>query len=125
MQRRYLSTRGITTFLECAYGYIYGCVYGRTSHWQATRATGSVLTMGSMLALLLSGCTQTAQQSQTAAEQADVMACQETRPMVCTMEYRPVCATLADGSVKTYASGCNACADVTVTGHVPGVCEGD
>ena len=84
-----------------------------------------MLTIGAMLALSLSGCTQTAQQSETAAEQADFMACQETRPMVCTMEYRPVCATLADGSVKTYASGCNACADATVTGHVPGVCEGD
>ena len=117
MQRRYLSTRGIATFL--------GCTYGRTRRRQATLSKGSVLTIGAMLALSLSGCTQTAQQSETAAEQADFMACQETRPMVCTMEYRPVCATLADGSVKTYASGCNACADATVTGHVPGVCEGD
>lgn len=51
------------------------------------------------------------------------MQCQETRPMVCTMEYRPVCARLATGGTETYSSGCNACADVAVVSHVPGPCE--
>lgn len=41
------------------------------------------------------------------------------------MEYNPVCAQLADGSVRVYSSPCNACADNTVTGYLPGVCADD
>ena len=48
--------------------------------------------------------------------------CEEPRPQVCTMDYRPVCGTLADGSVKTYANGCGACSDANVTSWVEGEC---
>lgn len=41
-------------------------------------------------------------------------ACSEPRPTICTMEYRPVCARLRAGNDVTYASACNACADVMV-----------
>ena len=37
--------------------------------------------------------------------------CEDPRPQVCTMDYRPVCGTLKDGSSKTYSNGCGACAD--------------
>ena len=50
-------------------------------------------------------------------------ACPETRPMVCTTIYAPVCASHSDGHQETHASSCNACADETVTGYVDGVCE--
>jgi len=39
------------------------------------------------------------------------------------MEYWPVCATLAAGGSKTYASGCNACADIAVASYSDGACE--
>jgi hypothetical protein len=38
------------------------------------------------------------------------------------MEYAPVCAQLASGGMREYASGCNACADDAVTGFLPGPC---
>ena len=50
------------------------------------------------------------------------VACSDPRPMVCTMEYRPVCATLIDKDTRTYASGCNACADVVVASYLPDAC---
>lgn len=50
-------------------------------------------------------------------------ACPETRPMVCTTIYAPVCASHEDGHRETHASSCNACADETVTGYVDGVCQ--
>jgi len=48
--------------------------------------------------------------------------CEEPRPQVCTMDYRPVCGNLADGSVKTYSNGCGACGDAKVTSWVEGEC---
>ena len=52
-----------------------------------------------------------------------VTLCKEPRPQVCTMEYVPVCARLEDGSVKTYSSGCNACADAVVKSYKPKACK--
>ena len=50
--------------------------------------------------------------------------CEEPRPQVCTLEYAPVCAVLDGGERKEFASGCSACGDKTVTGHVEGPCPG-
>jgi hypothetical protein len=50
-------------------------------------------------------------------------ACEAERPKVCTMIYDPVCARRGNGEVADYASPCNACADVTVTGWHPETCE--
>ena len=49
--------------------------------------------------------------------------CTDPRPQICTREYNPVCATLDDGSVKSYATGCTACSDEQVTGYRQGSCE--
>ena len=71
----------------------------------------------------LSGClarSPTTAPNVHAAAQVD---CSNPRPMVCTMEYRPVCASLLAGGEKTYASGCNACADIAVSGYLPQACE--
>lgn len=59
--------------------------------------------------------------------------CPEQRPNVCTMDYRPVCATRDTGvrcvttpcpstEQKTYSNACGACADVKVIGHIPDEC---
>jgi alkaline phosphatase D len=60
--------------------------------------------------------------SKVSVEQA-LIACPEPRPEVCTQEYRPVCAKLPDGSVKTYSNGCSACTDPAVTGFRQVACE--
>ncbi|MAT91342.1 MAG: hypothetical protein CME59_01945 [Halioglobus sp.] len=49
-------------------------------------------------------------------------ACPEPRPQVCTMEYNPTCAVLADGRQQEYASPCNACADDQVAQVLTGPC---
>lgn len=51
-----------------------------------------------------------------------VTICEDPRPQVCTMDYRPVCGNLADGDVKTYSNGCGACSDANVTSWVEGEC---
>lgn len=59
--------------------------------------------------------------------------CPEQRPQICTMDYRPVCATRDTGircvtapcpstEQKTYSNTCSACADVKVIGHIPDEC---
>jgi cytochrome c5 len=48
--------------------------------------------------------------------------CEEPRPEVCTMDYRSVCAGLANGGQKTYSNGCSACADVSVMSWIEGSC---
>ena len=49
--------------------------------------------------------------------------CQDPRPEVCTMEYDPVCARLADGGNGTRSNACTACADAAVVSYRPGACE--
>lgn len=51
-----------------------------------------------------------------------VTACEDPRPQICTMDYRPVCATLDNGSVKTYSNGCGACADIKASSWIDGAC---
>ena len=51
-----------------------------------------------------------------------VTVCEDPRPQVCTMDYRPVCATVGDGRLATFANGCGACADIKVGSWVDGVC---
>jgi hypothetical protein len=51
-----------------------------------------------------------------------VFVCEEPRPQVCTMDYRPVCGNLSDGGVKTYSNGCGACGDAKVISWVEGEC---
>jgi len=53
---------------------------------------------------------------------ADATICEDPRPQVCTMDYRPVCGTHKEGSVKTYPNGCGACSNPDVTSWVEGAC---
>lgn len=62
-----------------------------------------------------------------------VTVCKEPRSPICTREYNPVCATKDTGvrcattpcpstELKTYASGCTACADEKVISYTTGKC---
>lgn len=53
----------------------------------------------------------------------EAVICKDPRPQICTMQYIPVCAQLKDGSVKTYASGCSACADPEVRSYKKESCK--
>lgn len=52
---------------------------------------------------------------------------------MCTREYRPVCASVEVHCIKapchpinrTYANGCEACADKQVLGYAPRACDDD
>ena len=49
--------------------------------------------------------------------------CEEPRPKICTLKYEPVCAVMESGSINTYPSACNACADIAVSAWRPEPCE--
>jgi hypothetical protein len=72
------------------------------------------------LVVLVSACATTP--SDGPAMGTAAQACEEPRPQVCTMDYRPVCARLSDGSVKTYSNGCSACGDASVSSWTEGAC---
>ena len=72
------------------------------------------------LGLLLGACAATPPLASVKATAAQ--ACEEPRPQVCTMDYRPVCASLTDGSVKTYSNGCTACGDAAVSSWIESAC---
>jgi hypothetical protein len=70
--------------------------------------------------LTLGACASVGSDQSIAAASATI--CEDPRPEVCTMDYTPVCATLQDGSVKTYPNGCGACADANVKSWVADAC---
>ncbi len=71
--------------------------------------------------LLLAGCAATAEVKSNCGEEA-LTVCPEPRPQMCTMDYRPVCAELKDGSRKTFSNGCTACSNPAVVGYRDGEC---
>jgi hypothetical protein len=72
------------------------------------------------ISLLLGACASGTPDKTLVIEGATV--CEDPRPQVCTMDYTPACATLQDGSVKTYSNGCGACADANVKSWVADAC---
>lgn len=64
----------------------------------------------------------------------EVTSCPEQRTQICTMDYRPVCATRDTGvrcvttpcpssEQKTYSNACSACADAKVIGYIIDECR--
>lgn len=70
-----------------------------------------------LTAIMLGGC------NSVKTIPASAQACPETRPMICTMDYRPACGYSKTGSFKTYSNRCSACADPEVTAVVAGECK--
>ena len=76
-----------------------------------------------LLILVIGGCASSHETTGGSAVTGNITACTEPRPQICTREYRPVCAMLADGSTLTYATGCTACSDQRVSGYRDLACE--
>ena len=74
-----------------------------------------------LLAMTLAACA--GQRGPASAADPAETICVEPRPEVCTMDYRPVCARLESGEMRTYSNACGACADAAVIAHLPGACE--
>jgi hypothetical protein len=81
-----------------------------------TRKTLGVLALCWVLGACASG-------GEKSMPEAGATVCEDPRPQVCTMDYRPVCAILEDGSRKTYSNGCSACGDASVSSWVEGACS--
>ena len=77
-----------------------------------------------LVVFCLMGCAAvTEEQQSTLRENKKLIICTDPRPEVCTMDYRPVCGERKDGSLKTYANGCNACSDHEVIEYIEGECR--
>jgi hypothetical protein len=72
-----------------------------------------------ILTLLLGGCATSTPDTENVAK---LEGCEEPRPQVCTMDYRPVCASLVGGDWKTFSNGCSACTDSNAEGWREGAC---
>ncbi len=78
-----------------------------------------------VLTLAISACSSSSEIEEAASsielpESASM--CQEPRPQVCTMIYKPVCAYDKAGSTNTEASDCSACAKADVIAYTDGEC---
>ncbi len=86
------------------------------------------------LIFVLNACTNTSAPTATPpTASSSARVCPEQRPQVCTLDFRPVCATRDTGvrcvtapcpssEQKTYANGCSACADSKVLSYTQGAC---
>ena len=72
-----------------------------------------------LMVLLLASCA--ASGDQEVADQA-ITQCLDPRPQICTLDYRPVCAILADGRREEFSNGCSACSNPEVSGWVADIC---
>ena len=68
-------------------------------------------------------CAQSPAVEETVSSQPVLVACEEPRPQVCTMQFDPVCGFTVNNQYKTYSNACSACSDASVSGHSPGACE--
>jgi len=74
------------------------------------------------------GCTACANQAvqghyPSACATANMQACQDPRPQICTADYRPVCGQSGSGPTQTYGNACSACGDNAVIGFFQGECR--
>lgn len=70
---------------------------------------------------LLAACASVDQSDQTQLP-ADLIACKDPRPQICTMIYDPVCAYDQQGQSTTASSDCQACSNDMHVGFIKGAC---
>ena len=75
-----------------------------------------------LTSLLITACASQNKNDINAPGALDLILCQQPRPQICTREYRPVCATMKDGSSRTGTTACTSCSDAEVVGYRKGAC---
>jgi len=68
----------------------------------------------------LNACTTTSNQDRVDAK--DKTICTNPRPLICTRDYRPVCAESKGGRFRTYSNGCSACSNPDIVSYLEGDC---
>jgi hypothetical protein len=86
--------------------------------WQCARMMIVLLIANTAIA-----CAQAISVEAPVSSQTVLVACEEPRPQVCTMQYDPVCGLTGNNQYKTYSNACSACSDASVSAHSPGACE--
>lgn len=87
-----------------------------------------------IVAVLMAACLLLSCSTRQSTKDPELTQCPEQRPQMCTMDYRPVCATRDTGvrcittpcpssEQKTYSNGCSACADPAVIGYIADECK--
>lgn len=71
----------------------------------------------SLFATALLGC------KQEGVIPASALVCEDPRPEMCTMDYRPACGTTSAEEKKTYSNACAACSDPKVKWVIEGECK--
>lgn len=80
----------------------------------------------SLYTLLLAACSPLDDTTLDASSEIKIVTaivCTDPRPEICTMEYRPVCASGLSGEPTTFSSACSACSDQKVLHYKIGECE--
>ena len=80
----------------------------------------------SLYTLLLAACSpldDTTLDASSEIKTVTAIVCTDPRPEICTMEYRPVCASGLSGEPTTFSSACSACSDQKVLHYKIGECE--
>lgn len=92
------------------------------------------LILGVLTLSLLIACSNQQPKSKLDSPDTEVIQCPDERPQVCTMDYRPVCATRDTGvrcittpcpssELKTYSNACTACTDTNVISYTVNECK--
>jgi len=78
-----------------------------------------LLSLFSCLLLSITACSTNSNQENT---KTNKVTCTEPRSLICTHDYRPVCAESKSGRYRTYSNGCSACSNPDITRHIDGAC---
>ena len=82
------------------------------------------MVMTALLAgFIAAACAQSSAVEETISSRPVLVACEEPRPQLCTMQFDPVCGLTGHNQYKTYSNACSACSDASVPGHSPGACK--
>lgn len=92
-------------------------------------AIGSKVPLFVFIALLLVACTDDNSVPRNSSEVVDDVfskqnqICEDPRPEMCTMDYRPVCGLDSKGNENTFSNGCSACSNKFILSYQSGACD--
>ncbi|VAX01145.1 hypothetical protein MNBD_GAMMA21-1869 [hydrothermal vent metagenome] len=73
----------------------------------------------------LTGCSTKTNPEMTKMAGNGKIVCTEPRTLICTRDYRPVCAESKRGHFRTYSNACTACSNPDIASYVDLTCPKD